>query len=72
MNIFLDTNYSSPIDIGLNHITKNWTCFLKIRLKHPLKDELTLLIGEHAFMVEFEGGEHVINNVELVTKAQKL
>ena len=42
MNKFLGTDYSSPIDIGLNQITKNWAGFLKLHLKHPLKDGNTI------------------------------
>ena len=46
MNILLGMDYSNPIDIGFNQITKNWANFLKLHLKHPLKDELTLLRGD--------------------------
>ena len=49
MNIFLGSNYSNPIDIDLNQIVKNWAGFLKLYLKHLLKDWLALLRGEHAF-----------------------
>ena len=76
MNILLGTYYSSPIDIGLNQIIKNRVGFLKLHLKHPLKDELTLLRAECVFVVDFEGGKRVINKVEmsfvLVTKVRNL
>ena len=59
MNIPLGSEYSSPINIGLNQVTKNWTCFLKLHLNYPLKDGLALLRGECAFVMELEG-ERVI------------
>ena len=46
MNTLLGTEYSSPIDIDLNQITKNWAGFLKLHLNNVLKDGLTLLRGE--------------------------
>jgi hypothetical protein len=55
-------------------ITKNCVGFLKLHLKHPLKDRLALLRGEDAFVMELEGGEHVIGKIEkgfeLVTKGE--
>ena len=76
MNLLLIMDYSSPIDIGLNQINKNWAGFLKLHLKHPLKDWLTLLRGNVILWMELEGGERVISKVEkdfeLVTKAQNL
>lgn len=66
-------DYSSPIDIDLNQITKNWVDFLKFHLKHSLKDGLTLLKGERAFVMEVEDDGRVIgkveNDFELVIKA---
>lgn len=41
-----------------NH--KELGMFSQATLKHPLKDGLTLLRGECAFVIEFEGGERVI------------
>ena len=76
MNILLGMDYSSPINIGLNHVGKNWVGFLKLHLMHPLKDGLSLLRGEHIFMMELEGGEWIIGKVEkgfeLVTKVRNL
>ena len=73
MYILLSTDYSSPINTSLNQITKNWTSSLKLHLKHPLKDRLTLLKREHAFVMELEEGERIIGEVEkgfeLATKA---
>ena len=40
MNTLIGKDYSSPIDIGLSQITKNWAFFLKLYLKQPLKNEL--------------------------------
>lgn len=72
-NILFGMDCSNPIDIGLNQITKNWVGFLKLHLKHPLKEGLTLLKGECAFVMEVEGGERAIskveNDIELVIKA---
>ena len=60
----------------LNQITKNWMGFLKLHPKHLLKYGLILLRGEHAFMMELEGGERIIGKVEkaseLVTKEWNL
>lgn len=64
MNILLSMDYSSPIDTSLNQITKNWMGSLKLHLKHPLKYKLTLLKGEHAFVMELEYDEWVIGKVE--------
>lgn len=60
MYIPLSVDYSSPIDISLNQISKNLADFFKLHLKHMLKDGLVLLRGEHAFLMELEGGEWVI------------
>jgi glycine cleavage system regulatory protein len=55
---------------------KNWVGFLKLHLKHPLKDKLALLRGERVFVMDIEGGKRVISKVEkefvLVTKARNL
>ena len=76
MNTLLGKDYSNRVDIGLNQINKNWGDFLKLHLKHPLKDGLPLLRGENAFVMELEGGECVIGKAqegfELVTKARNL
>ena len=53
-NVLLDMDYWSPIAIGLNQITKIWVGFLKLHLKHPLRDGLMLLRGECAFVMELE------------------
>ena len=37
MNILLGMDYSSPIDIGLSQITKNWAGFLKFISSTHLK-----------------------------------
>ena len=64
MNTFLGTNYSSPIDIGLNQITKNWTDFFKLHFKHTLKDGFAILRGEHAFLMKLQKGKQIIDEVE--------
>ena len=40
-----------------NQITKTWTDFVKLHLKPPLKNGLTLLRRERAFVMELEGRE---------------
>ena len=72
MNILLSMDYSSPIDIGLNQITKNWADFLKLHLKHMLKDGLVLLRGEHAFLMELEGGEWVIGKLKRASSCSQM
>lgn len=52
MNILFDTNYSSPSNIGLEEITKNWMGNF-----HLLKYEVALLIGERTFMMELWRGK---------------
>ena len=53
-----------------------WTGSLKLHHKHPLKDRLKLLRGEHAVVMQLEEGERIIGKVEkgfkLVTKVQNL
>ena len=74
MNIQLGTDYANPLDIGLNIITKNWAGFIKLHLKYPHKDGITLLKGERALVME--EGEKIIGKVEkdfeLATKARNL
>lgn len=64
MNILLGTDYSSPIDIGLNQITESWADFVKLYLKHMLEDGIALLKGERAFVMKLEGEERVIANLK--------
>lgn len=76
MNIFLGMDYSNPFNIGLNPITKNWVGFLKLYFTHPLKNGLSLLRGEHVFVMELEGRKWVIGKFEkgfeLVTNVRNL
>ena len=76
MNIPLGTTYSSPIDIGINTVTRNWAGFIKIHLQHPKRDGLALLRGERAFVMTMGDGVKVIGKVEkgfeLITKARNM
>lgn len=73
MNIHIGSNYTNPLDIGLNIITKNWVGLINLHLKYLHKDGLALLKGERAFVMEMEDGEKVIGKIEkgfeLATKA---
>ena len=76
MDIPLGTIYSNPIDIGINAVTKNWAGFIKVHLKNPQLDGLSLLKGNRAFVMQMEDGEKVIGKIEkgyeLATKARNL
>ena len=54
-------------------MTKQWVDFIKLHLQQPHKYGIALLKGEHAFVMEIEDGEWVINKIEkgceLVSKA---
>ena len=60
----LRSTYSSPIDIGINTVTRNWAGFIKLHLQHPENDGLALLRGERAFVLTMGDGEQVIGKVE--------
>ena len=76
MCIPLGYTYSSPIEIGINTVTRNWAGFVKIHLQHPENDGLALLRGERAFVMTMGDGEQVIGKVEksfeLITKAKNM
>ena len=76
MNIPLGTTYSSPIDIGINTVTRNWAGFVKIHLQHSKKDGLAVLRGENAFVLTMDDGEQIIGkgekDFELITKAKNM
>lgn len=46
MEIPLDTEYSNPLDVGTNPITRNWMGFIKVHLKRLHVDGFALLRGE--------------------------
>lgn len=64
MNILIGTTYSNFIDIGLNAITKNWACFIKIHLQYPKWSGIVLLHGKRVFAMEMEDEELVIGKIE--------
>ena len=76
MDIPLGSTYSNPIDIGINAVTKNWAGFIKVHLKNPQQDGMTLLRGHRAFTMKMEDGEMTIGKVEkcfeLAAKARSL
>ena len=76
MDIPLGTNYSNPIDIGLNVVTKKWAGFIKVYLLHPIRDGYALLKGNRVFAIKLEDGMRVIGKIEkdfqLATKARNL
>lgn len=61
MDISLGTKYMNTMDIGLNHVTKNWVGFIKIHLKHPQMDIIALLKGDQAFVMKMNGIERSIS-----------
>ena len=61
--ILLGTNYTNPLDIASNSVTKFWAGFIKMHLKCPHVDGMALLQGTCAFTLELEGGEMVIGKV---------
>ena len=64
MDIPLGTTYSSPLDIGLNAVTKNWMGYIKVHLQHLQRDGLALLQDSWAFIMEMENGELIIGKIE--------
>ena len=76
MGMPLGSTYSSPIDIGINTVTRNWAGCIKLHLQHPAKDGLALLLGARAFVLIMGDGEQVIGKVEkyfeLITKARNM
>ena len=72
----LGSTYSSPIDIGINTVTRNWAGYIKLHLQHPAKDGLALLLEERAFVLTMGDSEKTIGNVEkdfeLITKARNM
>lgn len=64
MEIPLDTEYSNPLDVGTNPITRNWTGFIKVHLKRLHVDGFALLRGDRAFVLELEVGEKVVEKIE--------
>ena len=76
MDIPLGTMYSNPIDIRINAVIKNWAGFIKVHLKNPQQDGMSLLRGHRAFVMKMDDGERVTGKLEkgyeLVTKARNL
>ena len=49
IGILLGTDYTNPLDIGLNLVTKNWMAFIKMHIKRLHVDNMGLLQGICAF-----------------------
>lgn len=54
MNIETGSDYSNPIDVGCNIVTKTWASFIKIHLRAQHKDGFAVLKGECTFVLEME------------------
>ena len=62
--IQLGNDYTKPLDIKTNSITRNWIGFIKMHLNNPLQDGLAPLRGERAFAMIMENGIPVIGKIE--------
>lgn len=64
MDIPIGSTYSNPIDIGTNAVTKKWAGFIKVHLKKPHQDGMTLLKGHRAFVMKMEYDERTIGKIK--------
>lgn len=62
--IQLGNDYTKPLDIKTDSITRNWIGFIKMHLNNPLQDGLAPLRGERAFAMIMENGILGIGKIE--------
>lgn len=76
MDLILGTSCSNPNELGSNVITKCRAGFIKLHLHQLHIDNIALLKGHHALVMDMENGDKVIGKIEkgfeLITKARNL
>lgn len=75
MTIKISSEYSNPINVGFNMVTKLWASLPNSPMS-TTQDWSYISKGEHVFVMDMEDGEKVIGTVEkgfeLITKAHNL